>query len=213
MIQTSSTARKWGKAWVLVAGVISLGALAFAVTRMGDDADRELSTGSSVESTTTTTAEPTTTVPATTTTTARPGTRANPFTPGTLVTSASGIAVIAAVTVDANQAVAQAAASNPAPPAGQRYILVQLTIQNGTSEPIAPSAAVDVVARGSEKVVYSTSDCPAIAPDSLVDAPAIPPGGTAAGSLCLLIPDSEIADGSLLIGLSLPQSDTAYLTP
>jgi hypothetical protein len=125
----------------------------------------------------------------------------------------SDLSVTPVVSLDGNEAVAGANQFNDPPPSGMRYILVHLTFLNGTDEPVTPWVAVDVGAIGSQNAVHSSNDCGAVTPEALFDAPEIYPGGTAAGNVCVLVPEVEIADGSLLIMIGPSFGEPVFLRP
>lgn len=161
---------------------------------------------------TTTTSVATTTTKATTTTVTKAGTRENPHGLGTPLSTKDGVEVVVnSVDFEAEHAItAENRFNDPAEP-GFRYILVNLSITNNSSKPIQPWLEVNVEAIGSQNQVHS--DCRAVVPDDIFHAPELYPGGTASGNECVLVPEEEVADGSLVIMISSMFGDPVFVSP
>jgi hypothetical protein len=181
-----------------------------ATTDPGDEAAPSPS-----EDRTTTTRPPrtTTTRPATTTTTApEGGTRENPFPVGTPLVTSDGVElVIAGVDLDAAAAIAAENMFNDEAPAGMRYVIVNIAVVNSSDEPIRPSWEIRVNAIGSQNRVHES--CRAVLPNDLMNAPQLYPGGSASGNECVVVPQEEIDDGSLLLMVAPRFGDPVFVRP
>jgi hypothetical protein len=164
----------------------------------------------------TTTTRPTrTTTTRPTTTTTRPpdeGTRENPFAMGTPLITNRGLEVtVNGVDPEAAGAIAAANRFNDPAPDGMRFVMVNLAVTNSGDEPITPWLAVRVNAIGSRNQVHER--CRGVLPDSLNDAPQLYPGGSASGNVCVVVPEEELMDGSLLIMVGPSFGDPVFIRP
>lgn len=150
--------------------------------------------------TTTTKATTTTTRPTTTTVAARDGTRERPFALTTPLSTDVMTVQVNSVNLNGNGPVAAANQFNDPPAPGNRFVLVNLTVTNEGTEPLMPWIAVEVGAVGSQNQHHT--DCSAVLPDDLDDAPELFTDGTASGNVCIEVPEAEINDGSLLLTVS-----------
>jgi hypothetical protein len=159
----------------------------------------------------------TTTRPPTTTTTTRPpeqGTRENPFALGTPLVSDSGVEIVVnSVDFDAGAAIAAENMFNDPAPAGMRYALVNLSITNTSDEPIDTGFEISVSMIGSANRLYDFSNgyCSAVIPNSLSDGGQLFTGGSFTGNECLLVPEAEVVDGSLLVGIASVFGDPVFV--
>lgn len=155
----------------------------------------------------------TTTRPTTTTTTApEGGTRENPFPLGTPLVSSDGVElVITGVDFDAAAAIASENMFNDEAPVGMRYVMVNSAVVNSSDEPIRPSWEIRVNAIGSQNRVHES--CRAVLPNDLMNAPQLYPGGSASGNECVVVPQEEIDDGSLLLMVAPRFGDPVFVRP
>lgn len=179
-------------------------------------AENSTTTSVEVETTTTETARPTTTQTPRTTTTevVDPGTRENPFALGAPFETDEGLAIIVNfVDFNAGEAIAAENPFNEPPPAGSRFALVNLTLTNGTDENIHSSFAVSVGMVGSANREYDASNayCQAVIPTPMFDGGELFPGGSFTGNICLVVPEAEVADGSLLLTVAAMFEDPAFV--
>ncbi len=158
-----------------------------------------------------------TATPRTTTTTARSseaGTRENPLPVGTpLKTSEGWEVVINGVDFEAADGIAaQNQFNDPAPP-GLRYVLVNATITNSSTEPGYPDVAVSIEMIGSQNRVWDGANafCSAVIPEPISNAGELFPGGGYTGNACLQVPEAEVADGSLLLVVGPAFGDTVFV--
>lgn len=223
--------RRW-KTWQLAAtaGVsLVLGIGLGAASSEGDAADLEANEGvsrttvdrdeeprGSDDATETTEPRRTTTTrpPTPTTTLPDEGTRENPFALGAPLVSDSGVEVtVNSVDFDAAAAIAAENTFNDPAPAGMRYALVNLTITNSSDEPIDTGFEIRVSMIGSANRLYDLSNgyCSAVIPNSLNDGGQLFTGGSYTGNECLLVPEAEVADGSLLVGIAAGFGDPVFV--
>lgn len=169
------------------------------------------------EPTTTTEEAPTTTRPPRTTTTPpttspEEGTRDNPYEVGTPLITTDGVEVtVTGVNPEAAAAIAAENRFNDPEPDGMRYVMVNLAVTNSSDEPIRPWLELQVNAIGSLNQVHET--CRAVLPDSIRDAPELYPGGAASGNECVVVPEEELLDGSLLIMVAPRFGDPVFIRP
>lgn len=221
--------RRW-KTWQLAAsaGVSLLLGIGIGAASSGEDPDETVASGDTARTTvdrsgdaddepaqTTEPRRTTTTRPATTTTTLPDeGTRENPFALGTPLVSDSGVEVtVNSVDFDAAAAIAAENMFNDPAPAGMRYALVNLTITNTSDEPIDTGFEISVSMIGSANRLYDFSNgyCSAVIPNSLNDGGQLFTGGTFTGNECLVVPEAEVADGSLLVGIAAGFGDPVFV--
>lgn len=211
-------------AWVLAA--VGVAALVFGVViglAVADPDEAAVATSDETESetsrrnepertTTTTTPRTTTTERVTTTTEPEEGSRENPFDLGTPLITTDGLEVMVdSVNFEAEAAIMDANSFNDPPEPGMRYVLVNLSIANSGDEPTIPWLAITLEAIGSQNRVHGR--CGQVIPDNLQDAPELYPGGTATGNLCVVVPEEEVADGSLLLMVSPGFGDAVFVQP
>ncbi|MBA2282303.1 MAG: hypothetical protein H0W25_13895 [Acidimicrobiia bacterium] len=79
------------------------------------------------------------------------------------------------------------------------------TITNGTSENVNTGFAVFVGMVGSANRQYDVSNagCSASNPDSIFDGGDLFPGGSYTGNECVVVPEAEVGDGSLLVTVEI----------
>lgn len=160
------------------------------------------------ESTTTERREPTTTTrPRPTTTPAPPlGTRENPFALGTPLVSEEGLTIVVnGVNFDSAAAIAAENQFNEPAPPGSRFAVINYTITNGTEESVNTLFAVSVGMVGSANRQYDGANafCEAVIPQPMSDGGDLFPGGTFTGNDCLVVPEPEVLDGSLLLTFAI----------
>src|SRR5690606_24056635 len=128
------------------------------------------------------------------------GTQRSPLPLGTAVTFPGGLqATLNSVDLDATDEVAAANSFNDPPEAGKRYILLNVTLTNGSEKPVSPAVAVSVEAVGSGNVVHSITSAFAVAPEPLSGQQEMFPGGSVTGNVALAVPHLEVEDSSLLV--------------
>ncbi|MFA5564309.1 MAG: hypothetical protein WC184_00235 [Acidimicrobiia bacterium] len=171
------------------------------------EADRDMSSGGEprkaeqreAHNTTSTTLKR---VPSTTTSVrAARGARDNPYTLGSTLVSDKGLEItVNSVNFEAGPIIAAENMFNDPAPAGSQYILINVTVTNGTDEPIDPGWEVNIEAIGSKNQVHGK--CYQVTPNNLRDAPQLYPGGSASGNVCIGVFEEEIVDGSILVMVS-----------
>lgn len=218
--------------------VLLIGMVALAGDTGGDD-DKAIAAADDVDDSTeeeeeapkpdrtTTTKRPTTTVPTTTTTTTpEEGSRDNPDPLGDVYEVTTDDEEwefkIESVNFDGWPAIQAENQFNEPPPPGWRWVLVAVSLNYiDGSAASHPSWVVDVSATGSASRIYTEYNdevdggCGVI-PNDLFGSDELLPGGSAAGNICLPIPDAEITDGSLRLLLEPPFSfdeDPIWITP
>ncbi|MCK6210800.1 DUF4190 domain-containing protein [Georgenia sp. EYE_87] len=99
--------------------------------------------------------------------------------------------------LDANEAIAAADATNPAPD-GQ-YVLAEVSVvYNGTEEG-NPWMDLSYILQGADGAEYDDGTCMAIEPNSVVNVPALTTGDAADYQVCLDVPAEAIEGGSFAI--------------
>lgn len=212
--QPSTGARRW-RTWQLavaslVALIIGVG-IGAAINNEGNESSGQTGTpeprdrardGSDED------AAPRTTLPRTTTTTAPSadeGSRENPYPLGTPLSSDDGWELtVNGVNFDAaGEIAAENQFNDPAPP-GFRYALINVTYTNSGDEPDDPSFAVSIEMVGSQNRLWGVSNasCTAVIPEPVSRAGELFSGGSFTGNSCLVVPEEEVADGSLLVAVS-----------
>jgi hypothetical protein len=154
-----------------------------------------------------------TTTEPTTSTTSQLGTRENPYPTGSHLTTSDGLEVVLVVNLDANGAIHAANQFNDPPPSGSRYVLVTVSMTNHTEKPVSPGFALSIAGLGSMNQVHDSSACDAVEPRPLYEAPEIYPGGSTSGDACLVVPEQEINDGSLLLRVGPMFGETVFVHP
>jgi hypothetical protein len=152
-----------------------------------------------------TTSRPTTTLEPTTTTAPKLGTRENPFPLGAPLRSDNGWEVtITGVNLDATQVVAAENPFNQPAPPGMKYVLVNAAVVNSTPDPGNPGFEIQFAMLGSQNRKWDGSNafCTAVVPQPMYNVGELFPGGRASGNTCFVVPESEVADGSLLVLVS-----------
>lgn len=175
------------------------GALALAAWRGADDSSSDVEATASTSSTLATGG----TIPPNTTTSSPPSTELDPDVIGTvddpIPLGEPYILGVFEVTVngadfDAADTLADHDATNPAPPAGERRVLIEVTIRFVESRGFTDTAYLPFEVRsGSDAWTDLDAGCGNV-PDSMLTGVLLGPGDAATGNLCFTVPEEQAED-------------------
>jgi hypothetical protein len=104
---------------------------------------------------------------------------------------------VTGLNLDANQAIAEASASNPAP-SGQ-YVMADISVVYNGSEEGNAWMDLSYILAGSDSNEYDDGTCMAIEPNSVVNTPALAAGDSADYQVCLDVPAEAIEGGTFSV--------------